>query len=65
VFKLFDLDVIKYKIIIKHWVEDRLRIKIGPNYEANKIRGGYDWSGDFDVKKVITTGEIITPTITP
>jgi hypothetical protein len=65
VFKFFDLDVIKYKIIIKHWVEDRLRIKIGPNYEANKIRGGYDWSGDFDVKKVITTGKIITPTITP
>ena len=59
VFNFFNLDIVKYKDVIKSWVEDRLGIKVGPNYEANKIPGDYDWSDDFKPEKVISDGEII------
>ena len=59
VFKLFGLDVFSYKVIIKNWVNDELGIKVGRNYEPNKIPREYDWSGDFILDNVISDGEII------
>ena len=58
-FNYISLDVFKDRVYIKEWVEDRLNLKIGPNYYSQLVPDGYDWSHEFKPEKVIESGKVI------
>jgi hypothetical protein len=58
-FKNISLNVLKDKEYIKEWVDEKLKVKIGPNYHPDLTPDGYDWSNEFKPEKVIEFGKVI------
>lgn len=58
-YKYISLNVFKDKGYIKDWVEDRLKLKIGPNYHPDITPGDYDWSDDFKPEFIMDNGIVI------
>jgi hypothetical protein len=58
-FRYISLDSIEDKDYIQDWAEEKLKVKIGPNYHPDITPSEYDWSDEFKPEKVIESGKVI------